>query len=665
MKSLKLKISFVVCLLCLLCVSLSLTISYYISYKTVMQQSEERSMITAAKYSEQLNGWLLQQGKMIDEMGNDLQYYNEYDFSRTLNYFKEKQKSNPNVLCFYIGFEDKTMISGDEWIPPADYDVTQRDWYKQAIKENKLVYTSPYLDATTNKMVITIAKTVKRNGSTLGVAAADIYVDYLTKVVQEAKDVQNSYAILLDNNHNFIVHPNKDFQPTEKGLTDMSQVMKGSLKSITDNIDSGSNNMYMEKDYDGKDKYFIFHPIKSTGWSIGFAIPTEEYKKPLNSLIKGFIIALLISVLLSITITILMVNKLLKPIIKLKHHTEVIANGDLTAELSVKSNDEIGELVKGFDSMIYDLRTIIKGIFSTNKSVNELCLELREGSRVVEDMSNEISVAINEVAVESTNLSINITNGKEFLDNFTENMDVINNRISEIKNKSDLTNNVVLKGLNNLDGLKLIENQSIEQSEGIYSILATFHQNAQKIEEMTSAISNISSQTNLLALNASIEAARAGENGKGFAVVADEIRKLAEESSNSVQKIEELVHKVKSEAQISEDIKQKSIKLNDERKIINESIFVDYSNIQENMTATIDSIKEVYSQINSIGDGNNKIREIMQSILDISAEFTSSTEEVSASSEEQVNVIHSITNKLDNLTLSIEELSQSVEKFKV
>ncbi|SDI62021.1 methyl-accepting chemotaxis protein [Alteribacillus bidgolensis] len=73
------------------------------------------------------------------------------------------------------------------------------------------------------------------------------------------------------------------------------------------------------------------------------------------------------------------------------------------------------------------------------------------------------------------------------------------------------------------------------------------NQQAEKVEEIISLVSDIAEQTNLLTLNASIEAARAGEHGKGFAVVADEVRKLADESSKAVQGVRDLIQNIQSE----------------------------------------------------------------------------------------------------------------------
>jgi len=95
--------------------------------------------------------------------------------------------------------------------------------------------------------------------------------------------------------------------------------------------------------------------------------------------------------------------------------------------------------------------------------------------------------------------------------------------------------------------IKSITIKSKENAEKVHKITEVKLLNAinqskevEKITELTDAILRISSQTNLLALNVSIEASRAGESGRGFAVVAEEIRKLAEESKDTVSEIQNI-----------------------------------------------------------------------------------------------------------------------------
>src|SRR5699024_2900107 len=83
---------------------------------------------------------------------------------------------------------------------------------------------------------------------------------------------------------------------------------------------------------------------------------------------------------------------------------------------------------------------------------------------------------------------------------------------------------------------------TVKNSVGhLHTLITSFQQMIQEINQFVGEISSIADQTNLLALNASIEAARAGEFGQGFAVVAGEVRKLAGESEVSAENIRNLV----------------------------------------------------------------------------------------------------------------------------
>ncbi|MFA5525006.1 MAG: methyl-accepting chemotaxis protein [Tissierellales bacterium] len=96
-------------------------------------------------------------------------------------------------------------------------------------------------------------------------------------------------------------------------------------------------------------------------------------------------------------------------------------------------------------------------------------------------------------------------------------------------------------------------------------------------------IQNIASQTNLLGLNAAIEAARVGQEGKGFGVVAQEIRKLAQNSSDSIQKIEEIIKGIREtsneQGEIIDNINNITKKQAEAMKTINSSIQQLYASI--------------------------------------------------------------------------------------
>lgn len=665
MKSIRTKIILMVCFLCILSLAISTGISYYMSANVLLKESKDKSIFIAGKYAENLNGWLEGQGKMIDEMVNDLEHYKNFDKDYLIDYFEAKQKPNPHIICFYMGYADKRFASGDRWEAPADYDCTTRDWYIQAVEKGGLVYTAPYLDATTNKMIITIAKPVKQDGTIVGVAGADIYVDALTKIVSEAKASKDSYAFLLDEDNNYIVHKNEAFMPTEESLTSLSAVMDGKLKPLAERIAKREEGIYEGLDYDGGSKYFVYSPIKANNWSVGFAIPTEEFRSALNSLYLGFGVALIVSLLLAVLLAVFTVNQIIKPILKLKESMNVLSSGDLTRKAEVRGKDETAQLANSFNQMVDDLKGIIANILGTYHSAKEDSQQLIENSKFVERMSVEISSATEHIAMEATELRNHISNGDRFLSDFSQKINSIVNSVDTINKHSDTAMQSVEKGLKNLDELKHIEAEIDAQSHKTGEIIDTFKSSAADINNMTSVISGIAEQTNMLALNAAIEAARAGEFGKGFAVVADEVRKLADESSKAASSIEALVQSIQAEAERFESVKVQSFELGSKMNQVGEFITSDFDTIHSNIQDTVKDVRQVYEQAAGISTDNQEMGNIMKNISNISEETAAATEEASASVENQVNLLNQMFAEINSLIGRIDELSKSVNKFSI
>jgi len=400
-------------------------------------------------------------------------------------------------------------------------------------------------------------------------------------------------------------------------------------------------------------------------WAVAAYVPESYVLADVSTLLYTTIaifavVLVVVSVLLALT-----VGKMLKPVNTLTQKLTAIADGDFSIDISVKGNDEIAVMSRSLQDfvlimreIITDIRNVSDQLTTSSDATKALADTLYSGSETQAESMADVKITIDQVATgvqelaeHAGTLSSVVTETNQHTANAHENM------ITTVE--------VAAQGRNDMETVSEAMSSIVSAMNELKTTVFKVGASTEEINSMVNLISDIASQTNLLSLNAAIEAARAGEAGRGFAVVAEEIRKLAEVSSGSANKIAEIITHVNMEVdQMIMQTNQSVDYIENNSGKITAACEV-FEKIYENVSETNDVLTDIVSQIGHVDDVATNIAALSEEQSASTQEILASTEVLAESSLQFSTDSKKVAENADDVSAAAFTLTEHMRKFKI
>lgn len=520
----------------------------------------------------------------------------------------------------------------------------------------------------TEELSMMYAVPIKKESEIVGVLVARAGADFLSTVTDDMGYGSVGYAYLINGSGKTIAHPDRErvleqFNPIEAAAVEEEyRPLAQQFEKILEEQRGVSTYIF-----GGRNIYCAYAPIENTDWILTITADEGEILYSLPILQKNIILPTLILLVLGIVIAYIIGSSTTKPIISIAKFAEKIADLNVKEDVPKKllhRKDEIGSLAKTFQFVNDNLREFIIKISGTSQQVASSSEELTAISNQSATSADEVARTIEEIAKSANEQAKDTENGVLKTDELNK---IIEEDLKDMEEINTVMERLIIlkdDGVENIKSLIDKTKQSDEAIKTIYTSTVETNESAEKISEASKLIENIAEQTNLLALNAAIEAARAGDAGRGFAVVAEEIRKLAEQSTNSVHEINAMLQRLQEKSQNAVDIMQGILTIIKEQV---ESVQVTESKFHS-ISGEVEDVKTIVNRsmasAKKMDKQKTELSDIMQSLAAIAEENAASSEEAAASVEEQTASMEEIHNASITLARLAEELQEGITKFK-
>ena len=634
-------------------------IGFYIADSNLQESVESELSVGIAGETAELDSWLALRAASVDLAANQMQAFNGNTTKLKDKEILSLASSDKDVLDLYLGLSDGYFNYAKGPDLTGKTDPTSRPWYKAAISAGKMVFTDPYEDVATGKLVVSVAKPVQADGKTIGVVANDISLDALAEQVTGIKYHGEGLGVIFNKEVTSILASTKK-DDVGKDVSSLEGLGEHAKEMAAN--DSG----YFTYDFGGVEKVFAYSTVPSTGWVMGISVPADVVFAPIAKLKYAYFVLIPLGIILIAICCLLFARTITRPIERLEEHANKLAEGDLRQEdLEVASADEIGSLTNAFNQMNKNIKNLISRMAATAEQVAASSEELTASAQQSADASNNVANTVSDVAAGVEKQMANVDATKSNMDAMASEVRQMSQRAGAMAKSASDTATAASHGAELMDDaiarMEHIEESSIKAAEEIRRL----GENSREIGAIVEAISAIAEQTNLLSLNAAIEAARAGEQGRGFAVVAEEVRKLAAESQESAEKIKERIGTIQKDTEnavvtIADNTEEVKTGMEMIRKV-GESL----TNIIAQIDDSKEHVDEITAAVEHVSKGTGDIVKAVDEIDHVSRRTNDNTQTISAATEEQSASNEEIAAASQSLAHLASDMQTAIGKFKL